>query len=360
MINKLIQDKLMRYIHTHFGFDIPMQAGMIFIEAFVGTFLLLFLFVKYYKHLFSNSNRPCTPETHKIKHKTPTMGGVFILLGSLIPLLLSTNIADPKIFLCMASLIGFGFIGLCDDVCKFFYKKGISAFSKFCLQLFCAVAIAWTMVFTYSFTQVIVFPFVPNFIISVDQNMMVAWIAFLLIACANAVNLTDGLDGLAVECLIPNLWTVLFLIVVSANAVFADYLGLVQQDIAILVLPIAALLGSLYAFLWFNTYPASIFMGDVGSLALGSVLAYLFLQTHYEFFLAITGILFVIETLSVIVQVCIFKLSKKRMFKMAPYHHHLEMSGMHEAQIVKRFSMISWCMFVCVIAAFLGHCFYIK
>jgi phospho-N-acetylmuramoyl-pentapeptide-transferase len=172
--------------------------------------------------------------------------------------------------------------------------------------------------------------------------------------------LTDGLDGLAVECLIPNLWTVLFLIVVSANAVFADYLGLVQQDIAILVLPIAALLGSLYAFLWFNTYPASIFMGDVGSLALGSVLAYLFLQTHYEFFLAITGILFVIETLSVIVQVCIFKLSKKRMFKMAPYHHHLEMSGMHEAQIVKRFSMISWCMFVCVIAAFLGHCFYIK
>lgn len=360
MINKLIQDKLMRYIHTHFGFNLPMQAGMIFIEAFIATFLLLFLFIRYYKHAFSNSARPYTPETHKIKQSTPTMGGICLLGGSLIPLFLSTPISDPKLFLCMLTFIGFGLIGLCDDLSKFLYKKGISACAKFCLQLICGIAVAWAMVFVYNFTAVIVFPFMPNVTVLLDQNMMIAWIVFMLIASANAVNLTDGLDGLAVECLIPNFWAALFLIVVSSNAVFADYLGLVQQDLAILVLPIAALLGSLYAFLWFNTYPASIFMGDVGSLAFGSVLAYLFLQTHYEFFLAITGILFVIETLSVIVQVCLFKLTKKRIFKMAPYHHHLEMSGMHEARIVKRFSMLSWCAFICLVIAFLGHCFYIK
>jgi phospho-N-acetylmuramoyl-pentapeptide-transferase len=256
--------------------------------------------------------------------------------------------------------MSFGFIGFCDDACKFLYKKGISAPLKFFLQLCSAIAIAWSMVRVYNFTSVIIFPFLPDFILLPHDTIMIAWISFLLIASANAVNLTDGLDGLATECLIPNFLAVLFLIIVSTNAVFADYLGLVQQDIVVLVLPIAALLGSLYAFLWFNTYPALIFMGDVGSLALGSVLAYLFLQTHYEFFLAITGILFVIETVSVMIQVCIFKLTKKRVFKIAPYHHHLEMCGMPEARIVKRFSMISWCMFVLLIIAFLGHCFYVK
>ena len=360
MINKLVQDKLMRYVHAHFGFDIPMLAGMVFVQAFIITFLLFTFFIKYYKYSFTNSTRPFVPENHKTKQSTPTMGGVFIFAGSLIPLFFLTDCTNPKIVLFIGTCISFGLIGLCDDLCKFFYKKGLAAMTKFVLQCISAGTLAWVMVYVYNFQHAILIPFIPNFVIPLDSYMTVAWITFLLIACANAVNLTDGLDGLAAECLIPNFCAVLFLIVVSANGVFAEYLGLVQQDSAVLVIPVAALLGSLYAFLWFNTYPALVFMGDVGSLALGSVLAYLFLQTHYEFLLIISGILFVIETMSVIIQVCSFKLCKKRIFKMAPYHHHLEMTGMHEARIVKRFSMISWTMFVCLIVAFFGHCFYIK
>lgn len=360
MINKLIQDKLMRYVNAHFGSDMPVQAGILFIQAFVVTFLLLFFFTRYYKHAFFNSARPFTPENHKTKHTTPTMGGIIILIGTTIPLIFTKDILDPKIFLCITSCICFGLIGLCDDLCKFFYKKGIAATTKFLLQFSCAAALAWIMVYVYHFTHTVIIPFIPNCTIPLDQPMTMAWITFLFIACANAVNLTDGLDGLATECLIPSFFASLFLIALSSNIFLADYFGLFMQDIGMLTLPIGTLLGSLYAFLWFNTYPALIFMGDVGSLALGGALAYVFLQTHYEFLLLIPGIVFVVETLSVIMQVCSFKACKKRIFKMAPYHHHLEMAGMHEARIVKRFSMISWCMLLCLIAGLLGNCFYIK
>lgn len=360
MINKLIQDKIMRYVHAHFGFDIPMQAGMLFLVSCVTTFVLLWLFVRFSKNIFSHSARPHTPDGHKVKQDTPTMGGICILLGSIVPLLLLSNKVDAKIWLCVGSLVSFGLIGLCDDLCKQMYKKGISALGKFFLQLCAGGTLAWLMVVKNGFVHTLWIPFLSNATLQLDSTMTIAWITFLFVACANAVNLTDGLDGLAVECLIPNFCAALFLIVVSANGVFADYLGLVPYDIGILVLPIAAILGSLYAFLWFNTYPALIFMGDVGSLALGSALAYLFLETQYEFLLLISGIFFVFETVSVIIQVLVFKITKKRIFKMAPYHHHLELTGMHEARIVKRCSMLSWSMFVLVIVAFLGHCFYIK
>lgn len=360
MVNKLIQDKLMRYINTHFGYTLPVQIGLLFIQAFTITFILLYLFIKYYKNHFANSARPFTPESHKKKSTTPTMGGLCILIGGIIPLIFSKNMQNPTIFLGIISLLSFGFIGLCDDLCKLFYKKGISAFSKFTMQFFFAGTIACTMVYVYSFTHTIIIPFIPNITFALNQYMTIGWIIFLFIACANAVNLTDGLDGLAVECLIPNFLACLLLITLTSNIVFAEYAGLVLQDISQLAFAIAALLGALYAFLWFNTYPALIFMGDVGSLALGSFLAYSFLQTHYEFFLIIPGIFFIIETMSVIMQVLSFKIFKKRVLNMAPYHHHLELNNIHEARIVKIFSMITWGMLACLVIGLLGNCFYTK
>lgn len=359
-MNKLIQDKLMRYINAHFGYTLPVEIGIVFVQGFIITFVLLFLFIKYYKNQFCNSARPFTPENHKKKSTIPTMGGICFLIGSIVPLIFSKHIQNPVVFMGIISLIFFGFIGLCDDLYKFFYKKGISAFTKATIQLLFATSIGCVMVYAYNFSHTITIPFIPNCTFSLNQHMTIGWIAFLFIACANAVNLTDGLDGLATECLIPNFFTCLLLIIITSNPFFAEYTGLVFQDISTLALLISSLLGSLYAFLWFNTYPALIFMGDVGSLALGSVLAYSFLQTHYEFFLIIPGILFIIETLSVIFQVLSFKLFKKRIFKMAPYHHHLELVGMHEARIVKMFAMITWWMLLCLIIGLIGNCFYTK
>lgn len=360
MINKLIQDKLMRYVNAHFGYTLPVEIGIVFVQALIITSGLLFFFIKYNKNQFFNSARPFTPENHKKKSTIPTMGGICLLIGSIVPLVFSKHIQNPIIFIGILSLICFGLIGLCDDLCKFFYKKGISAFSKCIMQFSFAAAIGCIMVYKYNFTHTITIPFIPNCIFALDHYMTIGWVIFLFIACANAVNLTDGLDGLATECLIPNFFACMLLIILSSNILFAEYTGLVFQDISALALLVGALLGSLYAFLWFNTYPALIFMGDVGSLALGSVLAYSFLNTHYEFFLIIPGILFIIETLSVILQVLSFKAYKKRLFKMAPYHHHLELTGIHEARIVKMFSMISWGMLFCLIIGLLGNFFYTK
>lgn len=361
MINKLIQDKLTRYINTHFGFDLPMQVGIISIQSFTITFILLTLFLKYTQSRFSNSVRPFTPENHKKKSTVPTMGGICLILGTIIPLFFSTAISNPLVFIGTASLVSFGLIGLCDDLSKLFYKKGIAAFSKFLLQLITGSAIAWTMVYIYDFKHTIIVPFIPNCSFPLDAPMSICWITFLFIACANAVNLTDGLDGLATECLIPNFFTGLLLTTLTSNVFLADYFGgFHTQDISQLNILIGSLLGSLYAFLWFNAYPALLFMGDVGSLALGGILAYTFLQTHYEFFLVIPGTIFIVETVSVIIQVLSFKLFKKRVFKIAPYHHHLEMNGMHEARIVKRFSMITWFMVICLAIGLVGNCFFIK
>lgn len=360
MINKLIQDKLMRYINAHFGHTLPVETGIVFVQTFIVTSILLFLFIKYNKNQFFNSARPLTPENHKKKSTIPTMGGICLIIGSITPLIFSKHIQNPIVFIGILSLMFFGFIGLCDDLCKFFYKKGISAFAKFSMQFSFAAAIGYIMVYNFNFTHIITIPFIPNCNFALEQYMTVGWIIFLFIACANAVNLTDGLDGLATECLIPNFFACLLLISLTSNIFFAEYTGLVFKDISPLALLIGALLGSLYAFLWFNTYPALVFMGDVGSLALGSVLAYSFLNTHYEFFLIIPGILFIIETLSVIIQVLSFKISKKRIFKMAPYHHHLELIGIHEARIVKIFSMITWCMLFCLTIGLVSNCFYTK
>jgi phospho-N-acetylmuramoyl-pentapeptide-transferase len=203
-------------------------------------------------------------------------------------------------------------------------------------------------------------PFFDTHSLLLDPTASIAWGTFLLIACCNAVNLTDGLDGLATECLIPNMYTILFLLTVLSNNFIAESLGIATQDISMLVIPAAALLGSLFGFLWFNTYPALVFMGDVGSLALGAAVGYLFFQTHYELLLIISGIVFVIETVSVILQVCCYKLVKKRLFKMAPLHHHCELGGMHEARIVKRFSMVSWSSAALLMLTFLTYHLYHK
>lgn len=178
--------------------------------------------------------------------------------------------------------------------------------------------------------------------------LFVPWAMFLLIGASNAVNLTDGLDGLAIGSLISNFATFTGLLYVSGHAVFASYLHIPFMGNAEVAVIGATLIGASLGFLWYNTYPAQIFMGDVGSLALGSGLALMALMAKQELLLAIAGGLFVLETLSVILQVWSYKLRKKRIFKMAPLHHHFELLGWPEAQITVRFALVS--LILCLIS----------
>lgn len=322
------------------------------ILGLISTFGMFLLFGKKYidfsRKTFQNQAREFTPANHQIKGKTPTMGGIFIIAVSIINILIWTNLHAPEPWIISLTLLLFGGIGLLDDLSKVWHKRGISARLKFRLQAICSLLVASGWIWLKNPTPLIYAPIFKG--ITIDLGWLMApWIVFIIISMSNAVNLTDGLDGLAIGTLLLNFAFFSGIAYLAGHAEFAHYLQIPFTNCAELGIIGAILVGASLGFFWFNAHPAQIFMGDVGSLSLGATLAMMAIMTKQELLLPITGGIFVAETLSVVGQVLSFKFLGKRMFRMAPLHHHFELAGWPETQVTLRFHIIT--IMLCLLAA---------
>ncbi|MBI2359874.1 MAG: phospho-N-acetylmuramoyl-pentapeptide-transferase [Deltaproteobacteria bacterium] len=283
------------------------------------------------------------PASHATKAGTPTMGGSLIILALVLSTFLLADITNLYIALAVAVTVGFGVIGFTDDYLKLIRKssKGLTARTKFLLQLAVAFVAAVILYWVPDFSTVIGVPFFKN--VRPDLGLWYVPFAMLVIVgSSNAVNLTDGLDGLAIGPVMIGAGTYALIAYLTGHLKLAEYLQIPYvAGVGELSIFCAALVASGLGFLWFNTYPAQMFMGDVGSLALGAALGIVAVMTKNEILLVIVGGVFVMEALSVIFQVVSYKLRRKRVFLMAPIHHHYELKGWPEPQIIVRFWIIS-------------------
>ena len=286
------------------------------------------------------------PQNHLITKKgTPTMGGLMILSGLVVTTLLWANLASPYVWVVLFVTIGFGCVGLYDDYLKVTRATsgGYSGKARLAIEgvIGLIAALAITQIGSPDLSRALTFPFFKEAVINLGWFFLPA-AAFVIVGAGNAVNLTDGLDGLAIVPVMIAAASFGFIAYLSGNAVFADYLQIhFVTGTGELAVVCGALVGAGLGFLWFNAPPAAIFMGDTGSLALGGMLGAVAVATKHEIVLAIIGGLFVLEAVSVIIQVASFKLTGKRVFRMAPIHHHFEALGWTEAQIVIRFWIIA-------------------
>jgi len=282
------------------------------------------------------------PQSHLAKRGTPTMGGLMILTSLSLSVLLWMNLSNPYVWACAFVTVGFGLIGFLDDYDKVRKAStaGVSGRMRLAGEFLIAGIAAW--VITQQNGTVLYVPFLSEF--SVDLGYFyIAFAAFTIVAFGNAVNLTDGLDGLATMPVIIASMAFMLIVYLVGNAIYADYLGIPHVpgagDLAIFC---GAIIGAGLAFLWFNAPPAAVFMGDTGSLALGGALGAIAVTAHHELVLGIIGGLFVVEAMSVIIQVFWYKRTGKRVFKMAPIHHHFEQMGWSEPTVVIRFWIIAF------------------
>lgn len=321
------------------------------IAALLSSFAMFLLFGSFFisiaRRFFRSQAREWTPESHRAKDSMPTMGGVFILAIVIINALLWCDLTRLSLWIFLFCITGFGLIGFWDDWNKIHHKKGISARFKCTLQLLVSGITAFLLLKIPFFSTQLVFPFFKH--LQPDLGIFfVFWAIFVLVGCSNAVNLTDGLDGLAIGSLLPNFATFSLICYVAGHFVIAQYLQIPFAGTAELTIIGSILIGTSLGFLWYNTYPAQIFMGDVGSLALGAALALMALMAKQEMILVISGGLFVLETISVIMQVFSMRFLGRRIFKMAPIHHHFELLGWQESKITARFGIIS--LILCLLA----------
>ena len=286
------------------------------------------------------------PQTHLVKMGTPTMGGALILVSVAITTLLWADLQNRYVWICVLTMLGFGIVGWVDDWRKVVRRnpRGLAARSKLFWQSAIAIVavsyLAWSARLPQQ-TELIV-PFFKTVAIPLGMFGFVILGYFVVVGTSNAVNLTDGLDGLAIMPTVMIASALAVFAYVSGNAVFSKYLGFPYiAGAGELAVMCGAMAGAGLAFLWFNAYPAEVFMGDVGALALGAALGMIALVVRQEIVLLIMGGVFVVETLSVIIQVASFKLTGKRVFRMAPLHHHYELKGWKENQVVVRFWIIT-------------------
>jgi phospho-N-acetylmuramoyl-pentapeptide-transferase len=327
---------LIRYISFRAG---AASATALLIGLLIGPKFISWLRVKQGK---GQPIRTDGPQSHLAKRGTPTMGGLLILTSVSISVLLWMDLANVYVWACLLVTAGFGLIGWLDDYDKVkkAHHAGLSGRTRLLLEFLIAGVATWLMVRTGG--TGLHLPFVKETVVDLGW-FYIAFGAFVIVAFGNAVNLTDGLDGLATMPVVIASIAFLLISYLVGNARFANYLGIPHVlgvgDLTVLLL---AIVGACLAFLWFNAPPAAVFMGDTGSLALGGALGAVSVATHHEFVLAIVGGLFVVEALSVVIQVAVYKRTGKRVFLMAPIHHHFEHLGWSEPTVVIRFWIISF------------------
>lgn len=290
--------------------------------------------------------RDVGPAAHQVKAGTPTMGGLLILTGFTVPTLLWANLSNVYVWLALGTTLAFGAIGFADDYIKVKRKRnlGLSARSKFLGQVLVAGLFGVLLLQlqqSEGFTPTLAFPFFKSLVRDLGI-FYVPFVAFILVGASNAVNLTDGLDGLAIGATLVAAGTYAVFVYVAGNSVAARYLQVPYvAGAGELTVFCGAMVGASLGFLWFNSHPAEVFMGDVGSLAIGGAIGTVAVICKQELVLALVGGLFVLEALSVIIQVTSFKLTGKRVFRMSPLHHHFELSGWAEPKIIVRFWILS-------------------
>jgi len=286
------------------------------------------------------------PESHLIKAGTPTMGGALILIAVLVTTLLWADLSNRYVWVALLTTLGFGVIGWVDDYRKVILRnsKGLSAASKLVWQSVVALIVAGYLVSTAELPQQteLIVPFFKEVAVPLGIFSFILLTYLVIVGSSNAVNLTDGLDGLAIMPTVMVSGALAIFAYLAGHAIFAKYLGIPHiPNAGELSVFCGALAGAGLAFLWFNTYPAEVFMGDVGALALGAALGVVAVIVRQEIVLAIMGGVFVMEALSVMLQVALYKLTSRRVFRMAPLHHHYELKGWKENQVVVRFWIIT-------------------
>jgi phospho-N-acetylmuramoyl-pentapeptide-transferase len=355
----LLYQKLFVYIHAFrvFRYLTIRTAFATLTALLIGLLIGPYLIEKLREFQIGQYIREDGPKDHQKKAGTPTMGGLLICVAILVPTLLWSDLSNPLVWLAILALVGFGGIGFADDYLKVVHKRnlGLTARVKFSAQIGIASLIAICLLLLRrqgEYSTLLMVPFVKRFrpdlvLHSVHHVPHLGPLAFLifilftvivLVGSSNAVNLTDGLDGLAIGCAIIAAAALAALTYISGNVVFADYLGLQRMPlVSELTVFCGSMVGASIGFLWYNAHPAEVFMGDVGSLALGGAIGTVAVIIKQELLLPFIGGVFVLEALSVMLQVGSYKLRKKRIFKMAPIHHHFELMGWSESKVIVRF-----------------------
>ena len=331
------------------------------ILATLTSLIFCLVFGKYFISFLEHRNfgqviRELGPEKHYEKKGTPTMGGILILAAVTFSCLCWGDFGNRYLWVMIFLIISFGTLGFLDDFLKLKFNSsdGLSAKMKIFWQILFASIIVTYLYLSHSIPQEIslFLPFLKDFALNLGI-FFIFFSVFVIIGTSNAVNLTDGLDGLAIMPSVMVAGGLGIIAYISGNIIFAEYLNIVYlPGTEELLIICGTIIGAGIGFLWFNTYPAQIFMGDVGSLSLGAALGGMAVILRQEVILAIMGGVFVIEALSVIIQVTSFKLTGKRVFKMSPIHHHFELSGWAEPKIIVRFWIITLILVLIALASF--------
>ncbi len=324
---------------------ISVRAIISFVVSFSLSLFIFPRFIKYIQNIAKQPIRTLGPD-HNYKVGTPTMGGLVIIATIIISILFCANLGNKYVLILIFTLISFGFLGFLDDFLKISQKntKGVPGKLKLLVQFVLSVIIIYFINIDANewFKSSLLFPVFKNFVLNLGFTYTLFRI-FVIMGSSNAINLTDGLDGLVTVPIILSATCLGVFVYVIGNFNYSEYLFFNQiKGVSEIAIPLSALIGSCFGFLWFNIKPAQIFMGDVGSLSLGAFLGTISTMIKSEIVFGIIGGLFVIEAMSVILQVYYFRLTGgKRLFKMAPIHHHFEKCGWSEMQVVVRFWIIA-------------------
>ena len=334
---------LYRHLDINLFQYITVRAGFAFFISLIVTMLVLPRFIKWAQNKYEQPINNYAPDSHQAKAKTPTMGGIVFVGATILATVLTAKLNSYYVIGGLLTLTLFSLIGLQDDISKIVKKEnlaGLSARMKLLLQVVSAGIVGSYLHFYAGFNTDFYLPFVKYPLFDMGVFSIFFWI-IVMIGTSNAVNLTDGLDGLATVPSIISLTTLSIIVYITGHAIISKYLILPNFPVGEVVIIAAALIGSLTGFLWFNCHPAEVFMGDSGSLTIGAFIAYMAIIGKSEILLVIIGLIFVIETISVMLQVGSFKLRQKRVFLMAPIHHHFEMKNWAENKIIVRFWIVS-------------------
>ena len=359
MLYWLLYEKLFPFFHPFRIFryltfrTVFASLTALFIAMFIGPYVIQ----KLREFQIGQYIREDGPQSHMKKSGTPTMGGVLIVIAILLPTVLWSDPGNPFVWIAVCATLAFGAVGFADDYIKVVKRRnlGLTARAKLFWQCLSAAGVAIALVSLAQFrmfSTTVSVPFIK--ILRPDLQWhwaasiphlgwlvylpFVAFVIFVLMGSSNAVNLTDGLDGLAIGCTIIAAGALAVLTYVSGHVVFADYLELQRMPmVGELTVFCGSMVGASIGFLWYNAHPAEVFMGDVGSLALGGAIGTVAVVIRQELLLPFIGGIFVLEAVSVVLQVGSYKLRKKRIFKMAPLHHHFEQLGWHESKVIARF-----------------------